>query len=923
MSVIPRILVGLAVVVGAISAAAAQAPAPATKPAGTAILDTAGYWRVHYTFRLPAITDGQQVTTRPTITGDTPLPPADWAKPDFNDRDWPRVSGFLFPDGMYNSPLELRNAGWNERECSSANLALLNLRGKFNVTDPAAVKDLKLSVSFRGGLAVYLNGKEIARSGLADAAGGMEALADEYPVEVFVKPDGTVLGGPYITKTFDEELLRRLRLRVRTREVAIPADKLQKGVNVLALEVHRAPYRPEMLDTTRKLELHLIGEALWSTCALLTARLENAGGGITPNVARPAGVQVWNASPIAPNFDVDYGDPNEPLGPVRLVGPRNGSVSGLVMVGSDKPIAGMKATLSELAGEKGGKIPASAVKVRFAQPNGWEATMPGTWTVQPQLLDGLADAAPAQVPVSKNDPVGPWSILPNQMPTKLGANTAVWITVEVPKDAVPGEYKAELSISAGAAEPVKVPVSLKVCPWQSPSPGEFRSMMDVIQSPESVALQYNVQPYSPEHFKLLEKSFDRLAYVGNWTVYIPLIALTNQGNEQTMVRWVKQADGTWKHDYEVMEKYLDLAIAHMGKPRITVLYVWDQHISGSKTHHQDDVRIPGLAVGTTDVPVTQLEDGKLSPLTLHYDEATKAAWKTMAEGVMERLKKRGLEKTAQIGLGSDARPLKDVALYIMDVFPNLPWARGGHYEWQEIGTSGGKLGLQDNVYPWKFVEDPAKGLFSCYGWNRPESRTLYVRMWEAAYPMTTTRLLPEMSVLGAQRGLGRIGLDFWPVLKPERPNQPPRNIQGRYPASNWSQLDAMVKALVPAGPDGAMASAHLEMLREGLQEAEARIFIESVLIDKTQRAKLGEDLAGRCRQALDERAVYFLPNLDHQQDSGFQIRIIPPYLLGWDNYAYSGVRAMIFTRFFQHTGWQARTEKLFTLADEVAQAVKN
>jgi hypothetical protein len=43
------------------------------------------------------------------------------------------------------------------------------------------------------------------------------------------------------------------------------------------------------------------------------------------------------------------------------------------------------------------------------------------------------------------------------------------------------------------------------------------------------------------------------------------------------------------------------------------------------------------------------------------------------------------------------------------------------------------------------------------------------------------------------------------------------------------------------------------MMCEGLQECEARIFIEETLLSAENRAKLGEDLVNRCNEALMER----------------------------------------------------------------------
>ena len=914
----------------AILAVAPLEQLPAQNVTGsTPILDSAGFWRAHFTFRTPVMRKGEGLVKLPTVTGDTALPPSDWARPDFDDREWPRMPGFLFPAGGYNRPVEWRNAGYTEYEPTTPNLALICMRGKFEVTDPSAVRDLKLSVAFRGGLVAYLNGKEVARAGLSDGKTGLEALADDYPLDASLKADGTILGGPYLgAKTDDPETLRRWRLRVRECAVTIPAEDLRKGVNVLALEIHRAAYPAEMMDTTRKVELHLIASCVWATCNLLTTRLEGTGTGVVPNVSRPKGVQVWNSQPINPDYDVDFGDPTEAVLPLRLAGTRGGVVSGKVVLGSDQPIRGLTAACGDFTAQ-GGKIPASAVKVRYAIANGWDAAPPGAYTVQPTLFDGLSDAPPVEVAMPKKDPLE-WYLLPGQIKTVPGAVVPVWVTVAVPGDAPAGDYKATLSLRVATGQSWQVPVELSVSPWRAPAPADFKTVVDLIQSPESVALQYGVEPYSDEHFKYLAASFDRMGYLGNWSVYLPLIGQCNLGNEQTLVRWIKEVrpagepGASYKHDFTVFEKYLDSVTQHVGKPKIVILYVWDLFIGGVKTGHQDE-KIGGVALAASGIPVTQLDPatGRISTLMLPgYGDATRADWKAVADGVMERLRKRGLDKVTVIGIASDGRPSKEIVTFLSGVFSGVPWAHEAHMEWKEMGTSGIPLGYQANVYPYKIVEEPAAGKFSCYGWNRPDLRTMYLRTYEANIAPVMARLFPEMTVLGYQRGFGRVGLDFWPVLK--NPKGGTGGIlHGRYPQSNWSQLDAMIQAFVPPGPDGAMSSAHLEMMREGIQESEARIAIERVLLDKGLRARLGEERATRCQQVLDERARSFLPDLGHQCDAGFSSRYDPlPILNGYDNYAYNGLRSILFYRWYQHSGWQARTKRLFDLAAEVEGVVR-
>jgi hypothetical protein len=85
-----------------------------------------------------------------------------------------------------------------------------------------------------------------------------------------------------------------------------------------------------------------------------------------------------------------------------------------------------------------------------------------------------------------------------------------------------------------------------------------------------VRYAYNVKPWSDEHFRLMARSFDQIRGFGNRTLYIPVRTKTDFGNEEGMVRWVKQADGSYNCDFSVMNRYLDTALAHMGKPRYTI-----------------------------------------------------------------------------------------------------------------------------------------------------------------------------------------------------------------------------------------------------------------------------------------------------------------------------------------------------------------
>jgi len=89
-----------------------------------------------------------------------------------------------------------------------------------------------------------------------------------------------------------------------------------------------------------------------------------------------------------------------------------------------------------------------------------------------------------------------------------------------------------------------------------------------------VAAQYDVVPWSNEHFALLAASFRELGRIGNCWVNVPVLRNTEFGNrDDSMIRWTLKRDGTYAFDFGVLDRYLDLAIQHCGPPKVVCLVV--------------------------------------------------------------------------------------------------------------------------------------------------------------------------------------------------------------------------------------------------------------------------------------------------------------------------------------------------------------
>jgi hypothetical protein len=261
-------------------------------------------------------------------------PPQGWAEPGFDDSRWPRalqtvgISTFSYffcndtPYGAWYSPGIA--AEWHT----------ICLRGTFLVTDPSKARDLRFSANFHGGAALYVNGKEMCRANLPAGPLAADTLAEPYPKETYLRPDGQ----PFSRRDEgDKQFEDRRKLRCRVLPVSdggaegvfIPGALLRAGVNVVALEVRTAPIREAFSSEGWTWTSMFPHARVWD--ARLTAATAE---GVQSNVGPGPGIAIANSSPIETVEWWHYAQPSERLSPVRLVGARNGAFSGKVVLSS-------------------------------------------------------------------------------------------------------------------------------------------------------------------------------------------------------------------------------------------------------------------------------------------------------------------------------------------------------------------------------------------------------------------------------------------------------------------------------------------------------------------------------------------------------------------------------------------------------------
>ncbi len=556
-------------------------------------------------------------------------------------------------------------------------------------------------------------------------------------------------------------------------------------------------------------------------------------------------VVVWTGDVVQNEERVS--EPGD-LEPMTIVAARNGSFSSKVVLESAGKISGAKASISPLSAG-GETIPAENIQIRYAVP--WESTGFG-WPSGPDIL---MEEAPAEV--------GP------QFSRGKRALLPVWVTIRIPEGAKATTYTGELTVSADGLESTKVPVQVEVVDWALPAPQDYRTWIDFIQSPDTLALEYDVPLWSDRHWELIASAFEQMRYSGNSMLYVPLICRTNFGNEQSMVRWIDKGEGKYEHDFSILDKYLEVAEKHLGKPKKVVFIVWDVCMSenslkrslwgdshGGAPTREGREELLGKGPRVTKVNPANGETEMIF-LPRYEEEGGKAAWKPLWTELSKRMKARGLDKTMSLGVLSDLWPSKEEVTALNEIAGGLPWVSQSHPNALKGETSSDNKKLHGlaainyaaHVYNQTYQVNPDLGRL--YGWRNDAMTLHYLRGGDLNMGSSIDiRMLTGLNITGGQRGSGRLGGDLWPVLKDNRGRRKGK-VYHRYPENNWRNLDIGSWFLAP-GANKVLGTARLENLVEGIQESEARIYIESVLLDDAQRQKIGKPMAEKAQKLLDE-----------------------------------------------------------------------
>jgi hypothetical protein len=600
----------------------------------------------------------------------TRLPPEQWREKSFDDHLWGRHGGDLADwCGLFGNTLDPRGLEEPKTLC---------LRTRFGIADPARAGDVRLDVEYVGGVLAFLNGKEIGRGHMP--AGPLEIFtpADDYPKDAYTleDPEWPVPIGP---PGLDDANLRHFRKRVRRLSLKLPAEWLTKGTNVLALEVHHAIFNPAApLVERRRTWWHLgVGDVSLTS---------HSGAGVVAYDEAARATRLWSAQQIEqvtqkprrrrpmdrgaetimPRSSITQGlvsgNPFDPVVPIRIQVPRNGIANGQVVLSDPAGLRNVSASIGNLAGPGGAKIPSAAVTVRYAAQG-----------EDLHWCDELLSEPPTGATV---------------MP--------VWLEVRAAKDQAPGWYEAPLEIKANGKR-FEVSVQVFVSAFTVCDARDFRSLIFACHSPDAVALQYKVKPWSDEHFAAMEPSLGAMGRIGNDVMLVPVVLGSHLKHQTGLVRFVAKGDELVP-DFTLLQRYIDAYLKHCARPKAVVFYVWTGAGETETADAYENRRIPSRTVnkrGALEVSLYDPATGTYTPraVPVATDEGAERFYKPLLDGIHRIIvQERGWpEKTIMLGLGGDGRPSQRAGELFRTWAPYARWDLYSHFSGEPRPTKEGRM----------------------------------------------------------------------------------------------------------------------------------------------------------------------------------------------------------------------------------------
>lgn len=192
-------------------------------------------------------------------------------------------------------------------------------------------------------------------------------------------------------------------------------------------------------------------------------------------------------------------------------------------------------------------IPATAAQARFVR-----------YVMTDEFAGGCGHRKPEDFAASLSA-----DMLDNLDNFNIEANTVrpVWLTIDIPADAVAGNYKGKLSLYAERDFVEDFEIEIEVVDQLLPEPSEWVYHLDLWQHPSAVARVHNLEMWSNAHFEKMRPVMKMLADAGQKVITATLNKdpWNNQSYDAyaDMIIWTKNKDQSWSFDYTIFDKWVE------------------------------------------------------------------------------------------------------------------------------------------------------------------------------------------------------------------------------------------------------------------------------------------------------------------------------------------------------------------------------
>ncbi len=220
-----------------------------------------------------------------------------------------------------------------------------------------------------------------------------------------------------------------------------------------------------------------------------------------------------------------------------------------ILFRANAEVKALKVHTADLKSEKGGRISQKNIQTGFQ-----------SFVITDEFGNGCGHRKPADFDSSwVADPI---NFKLKKLNVAQNDNQPLWMSVTVPQNTKAGIYKTVISIDGNTEHTLSL--VLRVVDRVLPEPSQWTFNLDFWQHPAAIARVHGVELWSKKHFKLMRPYYEMLARAGQKNITAAIVhepwGHQTYDDFPSLIQWVKKADGSWKYDYSLFDKYVSFVM---------------------------------------------------------------------------------------------------------------------------------------------------------------------------------------------------------------------------------------------------------------------------------------------------------------------------------------------------------------------------